>query len=98
MEQTSLTQQQVETNFQVKLLFDLIHLNINAFTDTIMEAKMCNPVTIATSQTPSQSTSQWFSEALSDKLKRQTNHPKPPCQLTNYQAVPRPIQQHSLYF
>jgi len=32
--------------------FYVIHLNINTFTATNMEAKMCNPVTIATSQAP----------------------------------------------
>uniref|UniRef100_A0A804MCJ7 Uncharacterized protein n=1 Tax=Zea mays TaxID=4577 RepID=A0A804MCJ7_MAIZE len=37
-----------------------------------MEAQMCNPVAIATSKSSLQSTSQLFSEALSDKLKRQS--------------------------
>jgi hypothetical protein len=43
---------------------------------------MCNPVAIATSKSSLQSTSQLFSEALSDKLKRQTNHPMTQTTLT----------------
>lgn len=90
IEQTSVTQQ-VETNFQVTF-FDLIHLNVNAFTATDMEAKMCNPVTITTSKSPLQSTSQWFSEALSDGLKRQTNQPKTTLRINKLACkMPRPI-------